>query len=142
MLVRECLKSAPVTIPPTCTIEESAQLMSQHGMGALLVVSDGELLGIVTDRDIVIRAVAKGLPLQQPVRTVMAEHPVTLQGSADIIEALDVLKRANVRRFPVLEDGEVAGILTVDDVLVALVVELHAAVAPIAHEMTAPEIPA
>ena len=63
MLVRECLRKAPITVPPECTLEEGARLMGHHGVGSLLVVSGGELLGIVTDRDIVVRAVGTGQSL-------------------------------------------------------------------------------
>ena len=128
MLVRECLRNAPVTIPPQCTLEEAAGLMGRHGVGSLLVVSGGELSGIVTDRDIVIRGVSTGQPLTTPVSTIMSEQPTVIQGSADIFEAVKALREAGVRRLPVLEEGEVADVLgeeelgEVVDVLGVLVV--------------------
>ena len=135
MLVRECLRKAPVTVPPECTLEEAAGLMATHEVGALLVVSGGELLGIVTDRDIVIRAVSTGQSSRTHVATVMSENPTVIQGSVDIFEAFKILKDAGVRRLPVLEDGEIAGIITVDDLLVFLVLELGAVIAPVAGEI-------
>jgi CBS domain-containing protein len=135
MLVRECLRKAPVTVPPECTLEEAAGLMGTHEVGALLVVSGGELLGIVTDRDIVIRAVSTGQSSRTHVATVMSENPTVIQGSVDIFEAFKILKDAGVRRLPVLEDSEIAGIITVDDLLVFLVLELGAVVAPVAGEI-------
>ncbi len=140
MLVRECLRSEPVTVPPECSVREAADIMEARGVGALLVVSGDELLGIVTDRDIVIRAVARDLPSTSPVRDVMTAHPKTIQGSVDILEALWALQGDRARRLPVLEDGDLAGILTVDDLLVALVLEFNAAVAPLAKEVIAPDI--
>jgi len=141
MLVRECLHSAPVTVPPACKIGEAAELMAQHGVGSLLVVSGDQFLGIVTDRDITVRGVGRGIPVSEPVSAVMTDNPVTIQGSADIVDAFRILKDANSRRLPVLEDSDLAGIITVDDLLVALVIELNAAIAPIAREVASPEIP-
>ncbi len=132
MLVRECLRKAPVTVPPQCRIGEAAALMQRHGVGALLVVAGDELVGIVTDRDLVVRGFAQGFGAEQHVEQVMTETPVTVQGSDDLIEALAVLRRAGVRRLPVLEESDVAGIITVDDLLVWLVVELAAVTTPVA----------
>lgn len=139
MLVREVLRKAPVTVPPQCTIEEAASLMGTKGVGSLLVISGDEVVGIVTDRDITVRGIGAGQPLTTPVSQVMTEHPVTIQGSADVIEACQVLKEQQVRRIPVLEDGNLAGIVSVDDLLVSYVLELAAIVSPIASELLQPE---
>src|ERR1035437_10760379 len=115
MLVRECLRSAPVTVPPECTLEEAARLMGRHGVGSLLVVSGDQLLGIVTDRDIAIRGVGDGQSSDAEISAVMTEAPVTIQGSANVFEAFRTIKEAGVRRLPVVEDTDLAGIITVDD---------------------------
>jgi CBS domain-containing protein len=135
MLVRECLRKAPITVPPECTLEEAARLMGHHGVGSLLVVSGGELLGIVTDRDIVLRAVSTGQSLDAHISTIMSEQPTVIQGSADVFEAIKLLRDAGVRRLPVLEDTEIAGIITYDDLTVWLVLELGAVTTPIAGEL-------
>ena len=142
MLVREFLRKAPVTVPPQCTLEEAARLMGDRGVGALLVVSGDQVVGIATDRDIAVRGMGAGMPLTTMVGDVMTEHPVTIEGSADVFEAYRVLKGAGIRRLPVLEEGKLGGIVTVDDLLVALVLELAAVVSPVAWEMLRPEIPA
>ena len=142
MLVRECLHKAPVTVPPQCTIEEAARLMGTHGVGSLLVVSGDQVLGIVTDRDIAVRGIGTGRSVSAKVSEVMTEHPVSIQGSADIFEAFQILKSAGFRRLPVLEEDDLAGIITVDDLLVALVLELGAVVSPVAKEVVNPEVTA
>jgi CBS domain-containing protein len=71
----------------------------------------------------------------------MTKDPVTVQGSADIFQVYQTLKSTGVRRLPVLEDGELAGIVTADDLLVALVLELGAVVSPVAQEVLNPDIP-
>jgi len=139
MLVRECLRKSPVTVPPQCTLQEAAELMADQGVGCVLVVRGDELVGIVTDRDITIRATAAGRPHRTPVSEVMTEDPVTIQGSADVYEAFQVIKGAGIRRLPVLEDGDLGGILTSDDLLVALVLELGAVASPVAQEILNPQ---
>jgi CBS domain-containing protein len=134
MLVRECLHRAPVTVPPECTIEEAAHLMANHRVGSLLVVRGGELQGIVTDRDIVVRGIACGQTPDSHINAVMTESPTVIQGSADVLDAFKILKDIGVRRLPVLEENDVAGIITVDDLLVHVVVELAALTSPIVGE--------
>jgi CBS domain-containing protein len=79
MLVRECLRRAPVTVPPQCTLQEAAGLMQDHGVGALLVVGGDELVGIVTDRDLAVRGAARGFGPDRHVEDVMTETPITIQ---------------------------------------------------------------
>lgn len=135
MLVRECLRKAPVTVPRQCTLKEAAGLMQDHGVGALLVLSGDELVGIVTDRDVAVRGVGRGLAPDELIEEVMTETPITIQGSDDLLDAFGVLRRAGVRRLPVLEDSDIAGVVTVDDLLVWLVGELAAVAAPVANSV-------
>src|ERR1700733_12437537 len=123
MLVRECLRSAPVTVPPSCSLEEAARLLGSHRVGSLLVVDSGRLVGIVTDRDIAVRGIGQGKAPASEVASVMTPHPVTIQGSADVFEAFGVFETASARRLPVLEDAELAGIISVDDLLIRLLSE-------------------
>ena len=138
MLVRECLRTAPVTVPTTCTLEEAGRLLGSHRVGSLLVVDGGRLRGIVTDRDIAVRGVGAGKPPNADVGSVMTADPATIQGSADVFAAFDVFKSATARRLPVLEDEELAGIISVDDMLIALVGEFGAVMSPVAREVVHP----
>lgn len=138
MLVRECLRSAPVTVPPGCSLEEAGQLMGSHGVGSLLVLDGDRLVGIVTDRDLAVRGTGEGKAPAEPVRAVMTPDPVTIQGSADVFEAFTVFRTATARRLPVLEDEDLAGIISVDDLLVSLVMELGSVLSPVAKELVHP----
>lgn len=139
MLVREFLRKAPVTVSVRSTLQEAAHLMGIHEVGSVLVVRGFELIGIATDRDIAVRGIGAGRAPTSTVEAVMTEHPVAIQGSADIFEAYRTIKEAGVRRLPVLEDQDLAGIVTADDLLVALVLELGAVLSPVAREMLVPE---
>jgi len=106
--------------------------MELHDVGAVLVVANERLVGIATDRDLVVRGLAKRLDPDTPISEVMSVDVTTVQGSEDVTEALKILRGGRFRRLPVLEDETVTGIITVDDLLVTLVVELAAVAAPIA----------
>jgi CBS domain-containing protein len=138
MLVRECLRTAPVTVPPVCTLREAGRLLGSHRVGSLLVVEGDRLVGIVTDRDITVRGIGEGRPPSAPVEAVMTADPVTIQGSADVFEAFSVFKTAGARRLPVLEETELGGIISVDDLLLSLVVEFGAVMSPVAQELVHP----
>ena len=138
MLVRECLRTAPVTVPPGCTLEEAGRLLGSHRVGSLLVVDGDRLVGIVTDRDITVRGVGEGKPSSAPVQDVMSADPVTIQGSADVFAAFNVFKSASARRLPVLENKDLAGIISVDDLLLTLLAEFGAVLSPVAQELVHP----
>ena len=109
--------------------------MGSHGVGSLLVVEGDRLVGIVTDRDITVRGTGEGKSPTAEVGSVMTPDPVTIQGSADAFEAFKVFKTATGRRLPVMEDEDLAGIISVDDMLIALVVEFGAVMSPVAQEL-------
>ncbi len=138
MLVRECLRSAPVTVPPGCSLEEAARLLGSHGVGSLLVVEGDRLVGIVTDRDIAVRGIGEGMPPSADIGSVMTRDPVTIQGSADVFEAFSTFRTATARRLPVLEDSDLAGIISVDDLLIALVAQFGSVMSPVAREVVHP----
>jgi len=135
--VRDCLRKHPVTAPPDCSLVEAAQLMARHDVGALLVVTGERLVGIVTDRDLALRGLGARLDFETSIEEVMSAPVTWVQASADVTAALEMFRSARFRRLPVLEDDDIAGIITVDDLLVSLVVELAAVVSPIAAEVAA-----
>ncbi len=113
-------------------------MLGSHRVGSLLVVDAGRLAGIVTDRDIAVRGVGEGRPSSATVESVMTADPVTIQGSDDVFAAFTVFKTASARRLPVLEDKELAGIISVDDLLLSLVEEFGAVMSPVAKKLVHP----
>ena len=109
-----------VTIAPDRPAEEAAKLMRQKHVGAVVVVEEGKPVGIVTDRDLVIRLLADWSP-GTPVRAVMTRDIV----AARIDDALDfafyTMRQHGVRRLPIVNhDGALVGLVAVDDLLVLL----------------------
>ena len=112
MKVRELMTTEPVTAEPNATLGEVATLMKQEDCGSIPVVEHGRLVGIVTDRDIVIRGIAAGTdPRTQRVSAIMSADPVTIGPGADLSEAEKVMADRQIRRLPVVENGKLVGII-------------------------------
>ena len=113
MKVKDLMTPSPTVCRPEDTVSQAATLMKQEDCGAIPVVSDeGKLVGIITDRDIVVRAVAAGKdPRTTPVSAVMSADPSTLTPDADVEQAEKLMAHRQVRRLPVVEDGHLVGIL-------------------------------
>ncbi|GAA5167938.1 putative nucleotidyltransferase substrate binding domain-containing protein [Ornithinimicrobium tianjinense] len=116
--VRDMLRRQPVTAGPGATVREAAQAMTDAGFSALLVVEEGRLVGIVTDRDLRRRVVAAGLDPSRPVRDIMTEGPVTVSADALALEVMLEMTGRNLHHLPVLEvDGSVLGLVTTTDLV-------------------------
>ena len=112
MKVSEIMTAQPTSVGPDATLGEVATLMRQEDCGSIPVVEDGRLLGIVTDRDIVVRAVAGGKdPRSTRVTEVMSADPVTVGPNDDVQRTEEVMRERQVRRLPVVEGGRLVGIL-------------------------------
>lgn len=136
MRATEVTRKAPVTIRSSETIARAAQLMDQFAIGALVVTNgDGSIAGIVTDRDITVRAVARNAPGDSRVDSVMTTDVVSLGGDADVRDALKIFRDHAFRRLPIVDGGMVVGMITVDDLAVNLVADLNDLVRPIFGEV-------
>ncbi|HVQ26096.1 MAG TPA: CBS domain-containing protein [Planctomycetota bacterium] len=122
---RICRRDVDLVDPDT-TARVAAQRMAARNVGSLLV-ADGRrhVLGVVTDRDLALRVVGRGLdPHLTCVGEVMTPHPDTVSEETSVEDALAVMRSRGVRRLPVLgPGGELAGVVSVDDVLVLLAEE-------------------
>ena len=139
MLVADLMRKPVVTIVPEASLISAAKLMEEAGVGALLVVDHGRLTGIVTDRDVVVRGLAAALPPDARIDSVMTTDPVTIDVNDDVSAATKALEERKFRRLPVMEAGAVVGILSADDLLLALVTQLSDVVWPIFGEVIDPQ---
>jgi len=116
--IRDVMTSSPQSVAPSATVAEAAQLMRDNDVGSLPVVEGGKLTGVVTDRDITVRAVAAGKdPQSTKVAEVLSQDLVTIDPQQDLDEALRLMARHQVRRLPVVEeDGRLVGIVAQADV--------------------------
>ena len=121
LLVSDVMTPNPVTIPSGASVREAASLMRDRDIGDLLVVDTDTLEGIVTDRDIVVRAIAIGRdPEHVTVGEVASRAPVTLRADQRAYEAVDRMRKHAVHRLPVLDHGRPIGIVSIGDLALKL----------------------
>jgi CBS domain-containing protein len=120
MMLRELTSKAPVTLASDATIEAAARLMDQHAVGAVIVVDGARPVGVVTDRDLVVRALARGVRGDGRVDSVMTPGLVSIDADADLRQAIAVFASHPFRRLPVVDGDTVIGMVTVDDLVVVL----------------------
>jgi CBS domain-containing protein len=105
------------TAAPTATLREVAAMMRDGDMGAVPIVDNGKLIGIVTDRDIVVRAVSESKSTDSPISEAMTTELFTVSPDDFVFEAIRLMGDKQVRRIPVINtDGSLAGIIAMADV--------------------------
>jgi len=115
--VGDFCKGPVVTATPDISIQAAARLMTEKGISSLLLMQDGKLAGILTDRDIRTRCVAPGLPLETPVEEIMTRGIISARTSDSLFDALLTMTRKQVHHLPVFDEQELRGILTVTDIM-------------------------
>jgi len=135
MKITDALRKTGLSISPGCTLRQAAELMECNAVGALAVVEDDRAVGVVTDRDLVRRAVARGIAPDARVDSVMSSPVVSIADDADLHDAVAVFGRKAVRRLVVERDGRFVGVLSADDLLIDLASDLAAVVRPIGAEV-------
>ena len=131
MEAREAVRKPPATINSGATIADAARLMDRKAVGALVVLDGDRPVGIVTDRDLAIRGLGRQLPGDTSVDRVMTHELVTLPADADVQQAIKIFYRHPVRRLPLVDDGRMVGMLTVDDLVLDLVNDLDSLIRPV-----------
>ncbi len=147
--VRQIMTADPVTVTPEMSVTEAARLMIDRGIGALPVLEDDALIGIVTEGDLIMQDVKLEFPtylhlldgyilypgatarfeselkkaVAATVRDVMTEDPLTVQADASIEDAATLLVDRDVSRLPVLDGEQLVGIVSKSDVVRSLIIE-------------------
>jgi CBS domain-containing protein len=117
MLVSEVMTAQVATASPRTTIAEVAQMMGEVESGAIPVTDDGKVVGLITDRDIVLRVVAANLPFATPVADVMTDGVETCAEDDNMADAAAKMGSKQIRRLVVLgENGKLAGMLSLGDI--------------------------
>lgn len=114
--ISEVMSADVQTISPDATIEEAAQEMRDGDFGLMPVGDEEQLLGVITDRDIAIRAIAEGRDAETPVREVMSEGVVWAYEDDSIEDAAQVMSDHQIRRLPIVDaDQRLVGIVSLGD---------------------------
>lgn len=115
MQVKEVMSTDVATIAPEDNVYEAACLMRDQNVGAIPVVKRGQLVGMITDRDIVVRGVAEKRPNSLRVDRLMSSELVYGSPDMSIDEASQIMGKAQVRRLPIVEQGRLVGMLSLGD---------------------------
>ena len=117
--VEEIMTRDPRTVEASATLRDAARVMSESDIGDVVVTDGGKVTGIVTDRDIVVRAVAEGRdPDSTPVGDVATTGVETIEPEASVDDALSRMREKDIRRLPVAKNGEPIGIVSLGDLAV------------------------
>jgi CBS domain-containing protein len=115
--IRDVMTSNPTSCEPSSTVLDAAKVMAQEDVGPVPVVEGGRVVGIVTDRDLVVRVLAEGRdPSSTTLGEILSSDLVTVQPDSDLNEALQLMAQSQVRRLPVVEGEQLVGIVAQADV--------------------------
>ena len=114
--MRDIMSPAPVCMAPGESVSAAARAMRQHGIGTVLVLTDGRLSGLVTDRDITVRVLAEDRdPRTTTIGDICSAELVVLSPDDDVEQATRLIRERAVRRIPVLLDGTPVGVVSIGD---------------------------
>ncbi|MEE1664147.1 CBS domain-containing protein [Streptomyces sp. WAC07094] len=117
--VRDIMTTAPVTVEPQTSVANVARLMRDQNIGAVLVTEKDHLRGLVSDRDLVVRALAQGAdPEQTTVANACSDDLVTIGPDDDLDRAVEVMREYSIRRIPVVEGDHPVGIVSLGDMAI------------------------
>ncbi len=115
--VSECMTAIPIVIDLNASIRDAAKLMAKYNISSIIVQKEGEIVGIVTEKDMTRRVVAKGLDFSSPIRSIMTKGIISVSPTASVMDCAKVMLRYNIKHMPVVHNGMMLGIITAMGVL-------------------------
>jgi CBS domain-containing protein len=117
--IRDVMTEGVVSVMPTATVRQVAELMRERNVGSVVLVhGDGAIAGFVTDRDLALGALTDGRDSSDPAEAHASSPVVTAEPGMGVEEAAELMVRHGIRRLPVVSDGRLTGIVTLDDLAV------------------------
>lgn len=117
MKVKDVMTKNVKTISPTATMAEAAGTMKKNRIGSLVVVEGGRVVGIITERDLAYKIIAEERSLNTKVREVMSRDLKTIDPERSLKDAAKLMATHVIRRLPVLKEGKLVGILSIEDIM-------------------------
>lgn len=115
--VRDAMTTNVLTAGPNTTVARAAKLMAERGVGSIVIVRGGKPVGILTERDLLMKVLGPDLkPSRIKVGKIMSSPLITVSPETDITEAARLMSKNRIRRLPVVEHGRLVGILSASDV--------------------------
>jgi len=117
MPLQALVQHSPITLPWHASVLEVAQTMRDQGVSSILLLQEGQAMGLVTDRDLRNRVVAEGLDLSGPAADIATLNPITLDQRSPAFEALLLMTRHNIHHVPVMDGPSLVGMVTASDLM-------------------------
>jgi CBS domain-containing protein len=114
-LVRDVMSKHEITISKSDTIQKAASLMKQHDIGFLPVIMEGKLIGVITDRDLVIRGIADNIDVQQSIDSIFSKQIICCTPDTSVEQASKLMAEKQVHRLLITENEQLVGVLTLAD---------------------------
>ena len=119
MKIRDIMTNHVSTVSSSTTIRDAANEMKSLDVGIIPVCDNGsKAVGVITDRDIIVRAVSEGKSLDSSVGDIMSVNPITVSPDTEVSEASKLMSQNQIRRLPVVEGGKIVGIVSLGDLAV------------------------
>lgn len=117
------------TVEPKTTLLETLKTLHSHNVGALLIVESGDVKGIISERDFAYRIAEKSAcPLDESVVTWMTKEVIAVSSDTSINECMQLMSREHIRHLPVVDDGNLVGIISIGDVVRAVISGQHSTI--------------
>ena len=115
--VGDAITKNPITLKPGASLKQCADLMAKKHVGSVLIEEKGKIVGILSEQDIVRKAVAKGIAGKKKVKDIMEKNLVTITPDKDLFDAIRVMRDHNIRHLPVVYKSKFLGLITMKDIL-------------------------
>ncbi|MBS7658525.1 MAG: CBS domain-containing protein [Candidatus Bathyarchaeia archaeon] len=115
--VSQIMSKNVITVDSSEKVLRALQIMAEKGIGSVIVIENGKPVGIITERDIAKKLVQDKSTLDKKVKDVMSKPLITVSPDTGIFEALQIMRKNNIRRLPVVSAGKLEGIVTEKDLL-------------------------
>jgi len=125
MTVSDVMTKSVISVDASMTINETAKLMEDAKVGAVIVMEDNKPVGIVTDRDFAVKVAAHAYQISTPIKQIMSSPLFSINSDETVRAASDLMHDSGVRKIPVIDDGNIVGIITATDIVNLLAVSVE-----------------
>ncbi|MDH5430729.1 MAG: CBS domain-containing protein [Nitrosopumilus sp.] len=123
--IGDVMTKSVISVDATLTINETAKMMEDGKVGAVIVMENNIPVGIVTDRDFSIKVAAHAYQITEPVKQIMSSPLFSINSDEPVRDAADLMHERKIRKLPVIDNGKVVGIITATDIVNLLAVSVE-----------------
>lgn len=115
--VKNLMSKDVVAMPCEHTVKDAAKVMEMEGVGSLVIMENKEPVGIMTERDFAVKAVAKEYPTSTSISKIMSAPVLYMRPEESVLKASEIMLAENIRKIPVYDEGKILGIITATDLI-------------------------